>query len=112
VDIGGGSVELIVGTADEVFLTSSEPVGACGCRDVHARPRSAPAMIDECRAYVTKRLKKPLARISALGSIFRRHFGHDRRPGHARVADLERVETMSSGLKWLSRKRCARSSTR
>src|SRR5688572_7244241 len=28
VDIGGGSVELIVGTADQVFLTSSELLGA------------------------------------------------------------------------------------
>ncbi|HKR62533.1 MAG TPA: Ppx/GppA family phosphatase, partial [Thermoanaerobaculia bacterium] len=28
IDIGGGSVELIVGTNEEVFLTSSEPVGA------------------------------------------------------------------------------------
>ena len=28
IDIGGGSVELIVGTSEEVFFTRSEPLGA------------------------------------------------------------------------------------
>lgn len=32
VDIGGGSVELIIGTSSEVFLTDSVPLGRCGLR--------------------------------------------------------------------------------
>jgi len=106
-DIGGGSVELIVGTADEVFLTSSEPVGALRMSQMFTLDRAAtPAMIDECRAYVTKRLKKTLARVSALGFDF--SVGTSGTIlALATLASLPSngVETMSSGLKWLSRKR-------
>jgi exopolyphosphatase / guanosine-5'-triphosphate,3'-diphosphate pyrophosphatase len=103
VDIGGGSVELIVGTADQVYLTSSEPVGALRMAQMFTLDRAAtPAMIDECRAYVTKRLKKPLARISALGFDFS--------VGTSGTIDAlatlaSNGDSMSSGLKWLSRKR-------
>ena len=103
VDIGGGSVELIVGTADEVFLTSSEPVGALRMSQMFTLDRAAtPAMIDECRAYVTKRLKKPLARIAALGF----DFSVGTSGTIVALATLASSgDSMSSGLKWLSRKR-------
>lgn len=103
VDIGGGSVELIVGTADEVYLTSSEPVGALRMAQMFSLDRATtPAMLDECRAYVTKRLKKPLARIAALGFDF--SVGTSGTIV-ALAALVSNDDTMSSGLKWLSRKR-------
>lgn len=109
VDIGGGSVELIVGTADQVYLTSSEPVGALRMAQMFALDRAAtPARIDECRAYATKRLKKTLARVSALGF----DFSVGTSGTIVALAALATQSsngggdnTMSSGLKWLSRKR-------
>ena len=103
VDIGGGSVELIVGTAEQVYLTSSEPVGALRMSQMFTLDRAAtPAMLDECRAYVTKRLKKPLARVSALGF----DFSVGTSGTIVALATLaSNGDTMSSGLKWLSRKR-------
>jgi exopolyphosphatase / guanosine-5'-triphosphate,3'-diphosphate pyrophosphatase len=108
VDIGGGSVELIVGTAEQVYLTSSEPVGALRMSQMFTLDRAAtPALIDECRAYVTKRLKKPLARIAALGF----DFSVGTSGTIVALASLATLttngggDTMSSGLKWLSRKR-------
>lgn len=103
IDIGGGSVELIAGTADQVYLTSSEPVGALRISQMFALDRAAtPAAIDECRAYVTKRLKKTLARISALGF----DFSVGTSGTIIALATLASSgDSMSSGLKWLSRKR-------
>lgn len=103
VDIGGGSVELIVGTADQVYLTSSEPVGALRMSQMFELDRAAtPAMIDDCRAYVTKRLKKPLARIAALGF----DFSVGTSGTILTLATLAaNADSMTSGLKWLSRKR-------
>jgi len=103
IDIGGGSVELIVGTADQVFLTSSEPVGALRMSQMFELDRAAtPAMIDDCRAYVTKRLKKPLARIFALGF----DFSVGTSGTILTLATLAaNADSMTSGLKWLSRKR-------
>src|SRR5688500_13977598 len=68
IDIGGGSVELIVGTNEEVYLTSSEPFGALRMAQMFSLDGAAtPAMIDECRAYDRKPLKKTLARVASLG---------------------------------------------
>ena len=107
VDIGGGSVELIVGTGDEVYLTSSEPVGALRLSQMFTLDRPAtPAMLDTCRDYVTKRLKKTLARVAELGF----DFSVGTSGTIVALATLASSsngggDTMSSGLKWLSRKR-------
>lgn len=103
VDIGGGSVELIVGTADQVYLTSSEPVGALRMSQMFTLDRAAtPALVDECRSYVAKRLKKTLARVSALGF----DFSVGTSGTIVALATLvSNGDTMTSGLKWLSRKR-------
>lgn len=103
-DIGGGSVELIVGTNEEVYLTSSEPVGALRMAQMFSLDGPAtPAMVDECRAYVRKRMKKTLSRVASLGFDFS-------------VGTSGTITTLSelawngdgavtSGLRWLSRKR-------
>jgi exopolyphosphatase/guanosine-5'-triphosphate,3'-diphosphate pyrophosphatase len=103
IDIGGGSVELIVGTADEVYLTSSEPLGALRISQLFDLDRAAtPAIVDECRAYVRKRLRKTLPPIASLGFDFT--VGTS-----GTIATLSALatngESVSSGLRWLSRKR-------
>jgi exopolyphosphatase / guanosine-5'-triphosphate,3'-diphosphate pyrophosphatase len=103
IDIGGGSVELICGTQSEVFLTRSEPVGALRISQMFDLDRAAtPADVKECRAYVRKRLKKTLAGISRLGFDFAAGTS-------GTIVTLAALatngETISSGLRWLSRKR-------
>ena len=103
IDIGGGSVELIAGTTDQVYLTSSEPLGALRMAQMFDLDRAAtPAQIDECRAYVRKRLRKLLARIAVLGFDF--SVGTS-----GTIVTLATIasngDAMSSGLRWLSRKR-------
>jgi len=103
VDIGGGSVELIVGTTEQVYLTSSEPLGALRMSQMFELDRAAtPAQVDDCRAYVRKRLKKPLKSIAALGFDFT--VGTS-----GTIVTLATIgangDSMSSGLRWLSRKR-------
>lgn len=103
IDIGGGSVELIVGTADEVFFTGSEPVGALRMAQMFGLHGPAtPAMVGQCRAYARKRLKKTLKSIGALGF----DFSVGTSGTIVALASLSAsTDTMSSGLRWLSRKR-------
>jgi len=93
IDIGGGSVELVLATEDEVFLTGSEPLGAL---------RMAERFGDDaerCRAFVRKRLKKTLAHA--------RELGYDFAVGTSgtimTLAELAAETTVESGLRWLSR---------
>jgi exopolyphosphatase/guanosine-5'-triphosphate,3'-diphosphate pyrophosphatase len=68
IDIGGGSVELIVGTADETYFTRSEPLGALRLAQrfgLIERP-SARAM-QQCRRHVEDRIGKLRRRILRLG---------------------------------------------
>lgn len=104
IDIGGGSVELIVGTSDEVYFTGTEPLGALRIAQMFDLDRAAGAsMVDDCRAYVRKRLKASLARVTALGF----DFAVGTSGTILTLASLASVtgETVASGLKWLSRKR-------
>ncbi len=104
IDIGGGSVELIVATADEVFFTGSEPVGALRMAQMFGLEGPAtPAMIDECRAYARKRLKKTLSRIASLGFDF--SVGTSGTILALASLAMTNNDAMSSGLRWLSRKR-------
>jgi exopolyphosphatase/guanosine-5'-triphosphate,3'-diphosphate pyrophosphatase len=104
IDIGGGSVELIVGTKEEVFLTASEPFGALRMAQRFSLDGAAtPAMIDECRAFVRKRMKKSLARVAALGFDFA--VGTSGTIGALSTLAANGDATVASGLRWLSRKR-------
>jgi exopolyphosphatase/guanosine-5'-triphosphate,3'-diphosphate pyrophosphatase len=109
VDIGGGSVEIIVGTNDEVFFTRSEPVGALRMAQRFGLDRAADAnAADKCRAHVRKTLKKTLAQASALGFDFT--VGTS---GTIVTLSELSAETntsgggngVASGLRWLSRAR-------
>lgn len=71
IDIGGGSVELIVGTDRQVYFTRSEPLGVLRLSQqfFDSDPPSDKAM-HHLRIYLRERLKKPMARIRALGFDF------------------------------------------
>ena len=105
IDIGGGSVELIAGTQSEVFLTASEPLGALRMAQQFGLEAAAtPAMVDQCRSFVRKTLKKPLARIGQLGFDF--SVGTSGTiVTLATLAMSANGEGVASGLRWLSRKR-------
>jgi exopolyphosphatase/guanosine-5'-triphosphate,3'-diphosphate pyrophosphatase len=71
IDIGGGSVEIIAGTEDEVFFTGSEPLGALRLTQrflEHDPPLSEE--IRACRRHVRKRLRKLLPAALAPGFDF------------------------------------------
>ena len=104
IDIGGGSVELIVGTQDEVYLTTSEPVGALRIAQKFELDRAAtPAALDACRAYVRKRLKKTLSPFARLGFDF--CVGTSGTIVTLSSLASANSDAVSSGLRWLSRKR-------
>lgn len=95
IDIGGGSVELIVGTQDEVFFTGSHPLGSL------RMSQSFPNDFDECRRFVRKTVKKTLNRITSLGF----DFAIGTSGTIVTLATLAAENGVASGLRWLSRGR-------
>jgi exopolyphosphatase/guanosine-5'-triphosphate,3'-diphosphate pyrophosphatase len=68
IDIGGGSVELIVGTSDEIFFASSEPLGSLRmAQRFSLQDRPAPESIAACRREVQRHMRKLRKRIVPLG---------------------------------------------
>jgi len=68
VDIGGGSVELIVGTSSEIYFTASEPLGALRLAQrfrLEDRPSASDA--DACRRFAVQSLKKIRKRVRHIG---------------------------------------------
>ena len=71
VDIGGGSAELIAGTAEQVFFTRSEPLGALRLsQQFLVEDPPGDAAIRRCRRHVRKTLQKPMGMIRNLGFDF------------------------------------------
>lgn len=71
VDIGGGSVEIIAGTDQEVFFTSSQPIGSLRlAQKFFKNDPPTPSELEACRRFVAKTLKKALATIDKLGFDF------------------------------------------
>ncbi|HEY0141683.1 MAG TPA: Ppx/GppA phosphatase family protein [Thermoanaerobaculia bacterium] len=104
IDIGGGSVELIVGTSAEVFVTVSEPLGSLRVSQRFGLEGAVtPRAIEECRKYVRRRLKKPLAHIATLGFDFSVGTSGTIMT-LAEIASSHR-DAVASGLSWLPRKR-------
>lgn len=68
IDLGGGSAELIVGTAEETFFTRSEPLGALRlAQRFRLTDRAEPAAIEQCRRFVIERLRPFQRKIHHLG---------------------------------------------
>jgi exopolyphosphatase / guanosine-5'-triphosphate,3'-diphosphate pyrophosphatase len=68
IDIGGGSVELVVGTAREIYYTASEPLGSLRmAQRFHLEETPRPQDIESCRLYTAEHLRKVSKRINLLG---------------------------------------------
>ncbi len=68
VDIGGGSVELIVGTEDEIYFAASEPLGSLRMAqrfDLQNKPLKR--SLRACRAFAAERFARHRKRIGKLG---------------------------------------------
>ncbi|MGZ5492105.1 MAG: Ppx/GppA phosphatase family protein [Thermoanaerobaculia bacterium] len=107
VDIGGGSVELIVGTNAEVFFTQSVPLGALRmAQKLELEAAADAAAVKAARSYVRKTLKKAIDPIVSLGFDFT--VGTS-----GTILTLATIaangsgngEPFASGLRWLSRSR-------
>ena len=71
IDIGGGSVEFIVGTSKEIYHTASEPLGALRMAQRYMLDnRPFPLAIDRCRKFVAAHLKKFRKRVRRIGFDF------------------------------------------
>ncbi|MGZ8868765.1 MAG: Ppx/GppA phosphatase family protein [Thermoanaerobaculia bacterium] len=105
IDIGGGSVELIVGTSSEVYFTRSEPVGALRMAQRFSLESSASGKsVAECRKFVKKALKKTLSEAAAVGF----DFSVGTSGSIVTLASISHEGTggatqMESGLTWLNR---------
>jgi len=104
IDIGGGSIELVVGTEHEVYLAHSDPLGAIRLAEKYFKsdPPSA-SEIFKCRKHVRKTLRKTLFHISAVGFDF--CLGSSGTINTlATIADTTvSDQAVASGLKWLER---------
>ncbi len=104
IDIGGGSVEMIVGTRDEIYFTASEPLGSLRLaqRFFGSDPPAAGA-IERCQRHIRKKLKRPLGSIESLGF----DFGVGTSGTIMTLAELASDKTspdrVAAGLRWLSR---------
>jgi len=68
IDIGGGSAELIVGTAAEIYFTASQPLGSLRLAqrfELSDRPTSD--ALDACRKYVADRAGRLRKRVRRIG---------------------------------------------
>ena len=103
IDVGGGSVEMIVGTSSEVFFTRSEPAGALRIAQSFGLEGSvSDGALKKCRRAVRKQLKKTLARIAALGFDFT--IGTSGTIVML-AAMANESQNVTSGLRWLSLRR-------
>ena len=68
IDIGGGSAEVIVGTADEIYFTASEPLGSLRlAQRFRLCDRPEQGAIAECRRHVLERAAKIRKRVRRIG---------------------------------------------
>lgn len=68
IDIGGGSLEMILGTAQEVYLARSEPLGVLRVSQQFLRSELPDAKaIEACRAFTRERLRKTFGRVRKIG---------------------------------------------
>lgn len=106
IDIGGGSIELIVGTEHEVYFTHSDPLGAIRLAEKFFRydPPLA-SEISACRKHVRKTLRRTLFQISAIGFDF--CLGTSGTINTlATISDTTVTDPgVASGLKWLEREK-------
>jgi len=68
IDIGGGSVEFIVGTASEIYFTASEPLGSLRmAQRFRLNDLARPEAIEACRRFVSDHLRSVRKKVRVLG---------------------------------------------
>jgi exopolyphosphatase/guanosine-5'-triphosphate,3'-diphosphate pyrophosphatase len=68
VDIGGGSVEMVVGTSREIYFTASEPLGSLRLAQRFQLDQTPSLLnVEACRRYVADHLRKAGKRVLLLG---------------------------------------------
>lgn len=106
IDIGGGSVEMIVGTNDEVFFTRSEPLGALRmAQKFELHSKATTAQVNACRDAARKALKKSLSRIESLGYDFVIGSSGTIVTLAELAAETTDETAVASGLMWLGRRK-------
>lgn len=103
IDIGGGSIELVVGTDAEVYFAHSDPLGAIRLAERFFRsdPPTAEQMA-ACRKHVRKTLRKTLYTIATVGFDF--CIGSSGTINAlAELAGKQTEDAVASGLRWLER---------
>ena len=69
IDIGGGSVEFIVGTSNEIYLTASEPLGSLRLAQKFALENKPFALaVEQCRDFVATHIARFRKRFRRLGT--------------------------------------------
>ncbi len=87
-DIGGGSVEFIVGTASEIYFTASEPLGALRlAQRFRLEDRPATSDVEACREFTAQHLKRLQKRIRPIGVDF----------GIGTSGTIQALSTLASG---------------
>lgn len=101
IDIGGGSVELIVGTSDEIFFTASEPLGALRLtQSFFAKDRGG---TEACQSHVRLEMRRSLRRIRALGFDLCVGTSGTILALAEMSSDRNSPEGAGGGLRWMSR---------
>jgi exopolyphosphatase/guanosine-5'-triphosphate,3'-diphosphate pyrophosphatase len=68
VDIGGGSVEFIIGTTAEIYFTASEPLGSLRlAQRFRLQDVASPADIGACRRFAEDHLRRVRKRVRKIG---------------------------------------------
>ncbi|MBI2213096.1 MAG: Ppx/GppA family phosphatase [Acidobacteria bacterium] len=103
IDIGGGSIELVVGTDSEVYFAHSAPLGAIRLAERFLRSDPPTAeQIAACRKHVRKSLRKTLNTIATIGFDF--CIGSSGTINAlAELAGRQTEDAVASGLRWLER---------
>lgn len=104
IDIGGGSVEMIVGTRDEIYFTASEPLGSLRLAQKFfgSDPPDA-ASIERCQRHIRKKLKRPLSSITSLGFDFCVGTSGTIMALAELASDKTSPDRIAAGLRWMSR---------
>lgn len=104
IDIGGGSVEMIVGTRDEIYFTASEPLGSLRLAQKYFRTDPPDAgSIERCQRHIRKKLKRPLGSITSLGYDFCVGTSGTIMTLAEIASDKTSPDRIAAGLRWLSR---------
>ena len=68
IDIGGGSVEFVVGTVSEVYFTASEPLGSLRlAQQFQLHDLATQEAIDSCRRFAADHLRKVQKKVRRIG---------------------------------------------